>query len=436
MHHFIGDFGGDHSNITLFGESTGASDIVSHLLSSCNEKRPLFHRAIVQSAILDPNIPDVPSAGWHMSRLMSALHITTIDQLRALDADKLVPFGQALRGVDDGIFFRKDWKHYFVPEGAHAHHHHQLHDLARLSRRSESKSRSRRSTSRPMLDSAGSSLGSLRLELPANLQPLIVGDCASDALLWALPASHWTPSGVARRLKAICQSLSKASNLLNAYDISSHTPDDEITERVLDLINDARVAWPTECVAQSAKRDRGGRGVWRYVFDQEGPTRGIPHHAADILYLFDNAPLPESARPSSRSMSDASDVDMMYPESFSCDFDDDDGMEVKIGSVFRDEEFAVDDEAWATPSVDEWSYARVRDAIQERWISFASGEAPWNEEKVMVFGPEGETGERSSWIFEGRRRRHTWKEALEPLGMSIVHKVGVELSRGPPLSGR
>jgi hypothetical protein len=92
-----------------------------------------------------------------------------------------------------------------------------------------------------------------------------------------------------------------------------------------------------------------------------------------------------------------------------------------------------DDDEWMTTAVDEYSYARVRDAIQERWISFAHGEAPWREDKVFVFGPEGETGERSMEIFDGRRRKRMWKEALEPLGFTLVQKFGVELSRGPAL---
>jgi hypothetical protein len=45
------------------------------------------------------------------------------------------------------------------------------------------------------------------------------------------------------RLKAICQSLSKTNAILRAYDINSFTPNDEIMERVLELVNDARVAW-------------------------------------------------------------------------------------------------------------------------------------------------------------------------------------------------
>jgi len=205
-----------------------------------------------------------------------------------------------------------------------------------------------------------------------------------------------------RRLKAVCGSLSKASALLRAYDISSYTPPDELVERILELINDARIAWPTHGVAEGAQRDRDGKGVWRYTFDQEGPTRGIPHHATDLMYLFDNVPLP--------TVSEPADLPNEESDYFESDYFDDD---------------------WAIPTVDEFSYGRVRDAIQERWIAFAYGEVPWNENKVFVFGPEGETGERSSCIFEGRRRKHVWKEALEPLGMQLVQKVGVELSNGP-----
>ncbi|TFY70035.1 hypothetical protein EVG20_g2904 [Dentipellis fragilis] len=87
---------------------------------------------------------------------------------------------------------------------------------------------------------------------------------------------------------------------------------------------------------------------------------------------------------------------------------------------------------WDVPVVDKHMYARVRDAVQERWLTFAYGIPPWAEDRVYVFGPEGETGERSPTIFEGRRRRAVWKAALEPLGRELVNKVGVELSNGPP----
>lgn len=262
--------------------------------------------------------------------------------------------------------------------------------------------------------------------------------------------------------------MSKASALLNAYDIiaSPYANDVEAemenVEHIAELVNDARVAWPTECLAANAKRERGNKGVWRYVWDQDGPARHAPHHASELIYLFDNVP------------GVAKTPEDFFPDTFSV-FDEDDMMEVAASamsglavedvkqlrkrtrsSISRDDGYdemmlGVDlnnvdsrisspatsyvHDGWMAPIVDSFSYTRVRDAIQERWIAFANGETPWNEDKVWVFGPEGETGERSRWIFEGRRRRCLWKEVLEPLGMSLVMKVGGELSRGPPLRG-
>lgn len=322
---------------------------------------------------------------------MSQLHLSTLAQLRSVDAESLLAVGQSFRATDDGVFFRQGWRSSVLPQDNPYRVENSGHG-----RLSAHKLKSRRSRSRSV---STAHVPQHHDPLP-DLQPMIIGDCAFDSFLWSLPASLWSVSGVIRRLKAVCGSLTKASALLRAYDISSYTPPDELVERILELINDARIGWPTQVVVEGAQRDRGGKGVWRYTFDQEGPTRGIPHHATDLMYLFDNVPLPISQP-------------VVLPSEESDYFDDD----------------------WAIPTVDEFSYGRVRDVIQERWIAFAYGEVPWNEDKVFVFGPEGEIGERSSCIFEGRRRKQVWKEALEPLGMQLVQKVGVELSNGPPLNG-
>ncbi|KAG2003332.1 carotenoid ester lipase [Coprinopsis cinerea AmutBmut pab1-1] len=433
LHRHIGEFGGDPTNITLFGASSGAADIICHLLSKANETKPSFARAIVQSAVFEPTVPDVNSAGWQLSRLMSSLQVTDMESLRALKVEKLCGLGQCLRAVDDGVFFRDGWKSYFSHSHSHDDGERRSHrstnkkqtphipkesflravsptrlspNLLTVPSRSRSRSRTRSLTRRDRSRS--------RTPVRELVQPLIIGDCSTDSLLWSLPISLWTSAAVVRRLKAICLSLAKANTIARAYDISSYTPEEEIAERVLDLVNDARVAWPTECIFQNAKRERGGRGVWRYVFDQEGPARGIPHHAADIMYLFDTVPLPESVLASAQE-------DTFFDGPFDVS-DDEDDLHSPID---------FNDADWETTPVDEFSYTRVRDAMQERWIAFAHGEAPWREDRVFVFGPEGETGERSASIFEGRRRKHVWKEALEPLGHALVQKIGVELSRGP-----
>ncbi|TFK20655.1 alpha/beta-hydrolase [Coprinopsis marcescibilis] len=427
---YIADFGGDPSNITLFGESSGAADIICHLLSRANETNPIFARAIIQSAVFEPTLPDVPSAGWQLSRLMSSLGATSMEKLRSLEVDKLLGLGSSLRAVDDGTFFCDGWKSYLShSDPSSQHHSRHSHNATRKPQTHFAKDALLRPP--PLHRNASSSRSGVRSRsrgtspLPPvvphpSRQPVIIGDCSSDSLLWSLPISLWTAAGVVRRIKAICLSVNKAAALLRSYDISSYTPADEIADRILELVNDARISWPTECLAEKCKFDRQGHGVWRYVFDQEGPSRGIPHHAADLMYLFDTVPRPACAQLTSFDQ---------YSQETWCDgpFDDSDSDEsvVELGTDRYNEP------EWETAVVDDFSYARVRDAIQSKWISFAHGESPWREDKVFVFGPEGETGERSTTIFEGRRRINLWKESLEPLGHNIVQKIGVELSRGP-----
>lgn len=437
VNRFIVDFGGDPSNVTLFGHSSGAADIVAHMYSNANLTRPLFARAIVQSAIIEHHPPEPHSAGWQLSRALAPLHASSVAQLRAISPEALVNINLPFRAVDDGIFFRKGFKDLLFPsseseESVRAPVDRTLNPLRYAIRKSKNKSRS----PHPM----SSHLPAVPHTSTPSLQPLLIGDCACDSSLWSQPARQWVAPAVVRRIRAICQSITKSSALLNAYEIGSHTFTEDLTERLLELVEDARIVWPTECVVQAAHR--AGRQVWRYIFDQEGPTQGMPHHAADLVYLFDNVPLPLSrsssptvfdddesfpSLPSSRSTSaDVSDI----PDKI-CSIDELDLMDIDKFAYGSDSSCS----GWTQPVVDELMYARVRDAIQERWITFAHGERPWDNShgKVYVFGPEGETGERSAGIFSGRRRQKIWEDVLKPLGMTLVQKVAQELSNGPGL---
>ena len=442
VHHFITDFGGDGSNVTLFGASTGASDILTHLNSSSNATYPLFARAIVQSPVIDHTLPSVSLAGVHLSKVMSALHVSTIRELRKVPVDKLVNFTSGSRAVDDGHFHQKatddgPQTRLQVPAekltakcriGQHAvaetHGTHPLrvdakvlkilhHDMLAL-------------VPRPASHAAA-----------ASKQPVIIGDCGYESFVHAAAASAWTPAAVVRRVGAICLSVKKANALLRAYDISAHTPDEEFPERLLELINDARYAWPTHLATDSLRRSRSASkhpasGVWRYVFDQDAPGSGIPHHATDLLYLFDTARSAFTAQ----SLIVPPDPDTFFPDRFDVDDEDSDDDVPFDNSAFDDGATCSSDGAgeFAT-SVDHYQYTAVRDALQGRWLAFAYGQTPWARDKVFVFGPEGEAGERGSNIFEGRRRTKAWRSALEPIGRTLVQKVGLELANGPSGGG-
>ncbi|KAI6021718.1 Alpha/Beta hydrolase protein [Pisolithus microcarpus] len=394
VHEFISEFGGDPENVTLFGSSTGAADIVHHLYSSANKRHPLFARAIIQSAIVNHNVPSVHAAGWQISRALSPFRASTVEQLRAIRSDTLADIPCPVRAVDDGVFFQNGWREAMIPQDR---------SLAAL-RFGVRKLKSRSPHPNSRVQQAHTS----------GLQPLIIGDCACDSDLWSSSTSDWAASGV---------SLNKATALLNAYDIAPHVTD-QLSER------DARISWPTECVYQAAQR--AGQPVWRYVFDQEGPARGVPHHTADLIYLFDNVPLPLS--PTSSPLSFAADDLPSLPSSEASSM----GIPMTLNDIGAIDEDRFDYcsrglpfGGWARPIVDEWSYTRVRDAIQTRWIAFAWGERPWDNSRG-----KGETGERSAGIFEGRRRRKLWETVLRPLGIELVQKVGTELSNGPGLGSR
>ena len=585
----IAAFGGDPTKVTLIGSGSGAADIICHLLSRQNAIRSpqcrLFSRAIIQSPVFEPIIPDVSSAGWMLSRMMSSLQVRSIEDFRNLELERLLSLCQNLRIVDDGVWFRDGWSKWLQGESArgresHGHHHHNSSNGELLSpswqarpgrsggmgvcsagaasllpsspvfgtrrsggearNKSRSKSRSARhstprSPSRHHLSS--SPVSPTPRPLPPSvsgyscpapsvsstpLQPIIIGDSASDSLLWSAPISLWTSTGVVRRLKALCQSMSKTAGILRQYDISPYTPEDEIPERVLDLVDDARIAWPTDVLSESMLRE-GNSKVWRYVFDQEGPARGIPHHAADLMYLFDWKPasiglgtLLEHAQPTLKV--DAHGSSSFWEGPFDVDEEEEEkekpivshdppslgsiSLEAALTAVAESEAAStskidpnllassivtsssmsmsssgsdtsmrsVDDTNWLMSTVDQYTYLRVRDTMQEKWLAFAYGEEPWTawsgsphyqsnnrvdshtptssgkssvadvpsnqSEKVFIFGPEGEIGERGTAIFDGRRRRVMWNDVFDPLGWALVQKLGVELSRGPACADR
>ncbi|VDB95609.1 unnamed protein product [Peniophora sp. CBMAI 1063] len=431
VNNFIGDFGGDPESVTLAGQASGAADVLCHVVSRHSH---LFARAIVQSPTFETAIPSSSQAGAHLRRTMSACGVHSIDELRRVDAEKLVIHIPPHRTVDDGLWFREGWKELLgFADPAHGHRHfvhaHPVQDtscpvlaervLAEINGTPSAASASSpgKKTHASLSVPREKSRSRSPAKRLAHLPPVIIGDCGFEAYMYAEPISQWSSNAVDRRVKVLAQNLHRATDLLRAYDATAQVPEDELPDRLLELVNDARFSWPTHRVASALKA--AGTPLWRYVFDQEAPKRGVPHHATDLLYLFD------TSRPSDDPDTMVDEVDL-YPDHFS---DSDSSTE----SGFDNSAFAnaEGDDTWATPVVDSRTYNRVRDAMQNRWLGFIYGEQPWAPERVCVFGPEGEVGERSQDIFAARRRVGIWADVMAPLGRDVVLKIGVELSNGP-----
>lgn len=119
---YIGGFGGDSENVTVFGESAGSMSICTHMLAPAPASGPLFRRAILMSGVPGPlTVPTtVEYAEKRYERLLQKLNIVErgeagLERLRALEVKKIIDaaesmsnFGTHWLPVQDEGFFGKN----------------------------------------------------------------------------------------------------------------------------------------------------------------------------------------------------------------------------------------------------------------------------------------------------------------------------------------
>ena len=64
----------------------------------------------MQSPTVNYNVPSIHAAGWQLSKALSPLRASTVEQLRAICADTLAEIPHPIRVVNDGVFFLNGWR--------------------------------------------------------------------------------------------------------------------------------------------------------------------------------------------------------------------------------------------------------------------------------------------------------------------------------------
>jgi hypothetical protein len=300
---------------------------------------------------------------------MSALHIRTIEELRKVPAAKLVALtGERVRPVDDGVFLRKDWKTLSLPVA---------------------------STSEWRQD-------------------VMIGDVACESVLWAIPARLWGADAVARRARAIVQSVRRADVLMRAYDIvdqRGHSVEDalveganhpeldieaeleeaeeaecELAERVMELINDVAFAWPVDvtarCAADSAYMFEDAMREDNQLTEENEHEHDDDVQATSALSLSVTVSSTDSDRaatpdPSNDRLPNAPYV-YRYVFDQASPYTDTPHHGVDLLYLFGNIPFPSDPE-FTQEENDEvnWDRVKIRDEMQRQWLGFANGKQPW-----------------------------------------------------------
>jgi para-nitrobenzyl esterase len=120
----IGNFGGDASNVTIFGESGGGGKVST--LMAMPDAKGLFHRAIIESGSM-LSVRTQEAAADDTKAMMAALGLTAsqVGQLETIEADKLLAATMKGGGmprfgpvVDGRSVPHQTWKNGAPPEAA------------------------------------------------------------------------------------------------------------------------------------------------------------------------------------------------------------------------------------------------------------------------------------------------------------------------------
>jgi para-nitrobenzyl esterase len=247
----IAAFGGDPSNVTIFGQSAGG--LAVRTLLSVSRARGLFHRAILQSAGIERFAfappPSYERAQMAAEKLFDRLGSRNLHTLQQISAQEVLQASFELSGV-------------FPPPG-------QVHTPANL-------------VWNPVAD------GDIVAEnsfpgWPPNV-PVMLGQVENEARYFIKPAGTYTHDTVAHMAAVLGRS--RGSDVLALLDRSNRT-----WYEALDYLFTTAI-WTEPALAALERFDRMDRRVYVYHFARVSPgghqTGELVKHTSEIRYVFGN----------------------------------------------------------------------------------------------------------------------------------------------------